>query len=372
MLRKILVAVVAALAFMLPASAADKTWQPEIKIGILSGVNRVEIKTSAPCTLVDAVTGKVLKKIAAEQILKLSANEITNSVEIRGEKVSLEDLTVAINGKKYFGGVRLDKKNNSLTVINLAPVEEYLRGVVPEEMPLPAQAEALKAQAVAARSFALKNRNRHSADGYDLCAKIHCQVYGGADSARSESDKAITETRGVVLEYGGKIVDANFHADSGGWTESVAEVWGTAAPYLQAVEDAEKHTRHWTKEFTAADFASKLGSDFGNLKKVKLSKLKVGKAAKDRSRSGRVKTAQLVGTKKTVQLTGTELRSKFALPSTLFSMKFSKGKVIFEGYGYGHGVGMAQNGANAYAKKGWNYEKILLHYYKGTALKDLY
>lgn len=372
MLRKIFITIMAAILFITPAYAAEKSWQPEVKIGILSGVNRVELQVSASCEMVDAATHKLIKKIPAAKVFSVTANDIENSVEIRGEKISLQDLTVAINGKKYFGGVRIDKKNNSLTVINLVTVEEYLRGVVPEEMPLPAQTEALKAQAVAARSFALKNRSRHGSDGYDLCANVHCQFYGGVDSAKDTTDKVIAETRGEVVVIGEKIVDTNFHADSGGWTESVAEVWGTAAPHLQPVEELEKKTHHWTKEFTVADFSSKLGGDFGNLKKIKLSKLKIGKSAKDRSRSGRVKTVQLTGSKKMLKLTGNELRSKFSLPSTLFDMKISGKKVIFEGYGYGHGVGMSQNGANAYAKKGWNYEKILKHYYSGTTLKKLY
>ena len=155
-------------------------------------------------------------------------------------------------------------------------------------------------------------------------------------------------------------------------TESISEVWGSVAPYLQAVEEFEKHTQAWKLEFTVADFSSRLGGNFGNLKKIKLSPLKIGKATADRSISGRVKTLQIVGSKKTLQFTGNELRSKFSLPSTLFDVKISNGKVIFEGYGRGHGVGMSQYGANAYAKSGWDYEKILKHYYSGTTLEKLY
>ena len=373
MFTKIFTIILAAMIFISPVSAKESTWQPEIRIGILSGVNSVELQTSAPCVMVDANTKKTLKKIPANKIFSVSLSDIkNNSVEIRGEKVLLKDLICTINGKKYFGGVRLDKKNNSLTVINIAAVEEYLRGVVPNEMSPSFHVEALKAQVVAARSYTLKNRNRHSAEGYDLCANNHCQFYGGVDSADSVTDKIISETRGVILEHGGKIVDTNFHTDSGGMTESVAEVWGTAAPHLQPVEELEKHTQAWKLEFAVKDFSSRFGGNFGSLKNIKLSPLKIGKATADRSISGRVKFAQIVGSKKTLQVTGNELRSKFSLPSTLFDMKISNGKVIFEGYGRGHGVGMSQYGANAYAKSGWDYEKILKHYYSGTMLKKLY
>lgn len=373
MLKKILMAIMAAIIFISPAYAKEKKWQPEIRIGILSGVNRVDLQFSAPCVMVDVATNKKVKKIPANKIFSVTANEIkNNSVEIRSEKVLLQNLTVAINGKKYFGGVRLDKKNNSLTVINISAVEEYLRGVVPNEMSSSFNVEALKAQAVAARSFTLKNRNRHNSEGYDLCTTNHCQFYGGVDLAESITDELISKTRGEVLVIGEKIVDTNFHTDSGGMTESVTEVWGTTAPHLQPVEELEKFTQHWTQEFTVADFSSRFGGNFGNLKQIKLSPLKIGKATADRSISGRVKTAQIVGSKKTLQLTGNELRSKFSLPSTLFDMKISGGKVIFEGYGRGHGVGMSQYGANAYAKSGWDYKKILKHYYSGTTLKKLY
>lgn len=371
--RKIFIMVMAAMIFISPAFAKESNWQSEIRIGILSGVNRVELQMSAPCVMVDVDTKKTLKKIPADKIFSVSLNDIkNNSVEIRGEKVLLKDLICTINGKKYFGGVRLDKKNNSLTVINLVAVEEYLRGVIPNEMSPSFHVEALKAQVVAARSYTLKNRNRHQAEGYDLCASNHCQFYGGVDSSVSVTDKIISETRGVILEHGGKIVDTNFHTDSGGMTESVSEVWGTAAPHLQPVEELEKHTQAWNLEFSVSDFSSRFGSNFGNLKSIKLSPLKIGKATADRSISGRVKFAQIVGSKKTLQVTGNELRKKFSLPSTLFDMKISGDKVIFEGYGRGHGVGMSQYGANAYAKSGWDYEKILKHYYSGTTLKKLY
>ncbi len=371
MLKKFLIAILAAIFFTVPVYA-NQIWQPEIRLGILRGVNQVELQLNAPCVMIDAVTRKILKNFAANEIFSVDFDTLkNNSVEIRGENTLLKDLIVTIDGKKYFGGVRIDKKNNSLTVINIAPVEEYLRGVVPEEMSPSFHLEALKAQAVAARSFTLKNRQRHQAEGFDLCTTTHCQYFGGVDSAHKITDEVIKSTRGEILLMGGQIVDTNFHTDSGGMTESVAEVWGGYSPHLQAVEELEKNTQHWTKEFSTADFSRIIG-DLGKLEKINLSPLEIGKSAPDRSTSGRVKVAQFVGSKKTLQLTGNELRSKFSLPSTLFDIKISHDKIIFEGYGRGHGVGMSQNGANAYANHGWNYEKILLHYYRGTNLKKLY
>lgn len=349
-----------------------KVWQPEIRVGLLSDVKQVTLQVSAPCVMINAAKGNILKKIPAggNFIVDFEHMEI-NAIEIRPEKVPLKDLQITIDGKKYYGGVTVNKGKDSLTVINLAPLEEYLRGVVSKEMSPSFPIEALKAQTIAARSFALKNRGRHTAEGFDLCATTHCQVYIGVANFDS-IDKAVDETRGGVLVYKEKLADTNFHTDSGGMTENVGDVWGTATPYLVAVREIIKIGEPWTVKVAAEDFSSRFGEGFGNVKSIKLSKMTIGKDADDRTASGRVKSAQIVGTKKTVTITGNDLRRKFSLPSTLFDMTIDGDEIIFTGYGRGHGVGMSQVGAKDYAKTGWSYEKILAHYYSGTKLKKLY
>ena len=349
------------------------TWSPELRVGLLSDVKQVTLEVSAPCLMINAAKGNVVKKIPAGEKFFVAFDKLNfNAIEIRPEKISLNDLRTTIDGKEYYGGVTVNKEKNSLTVINLVPIEEYLRGVVSKEMSPSYPLEALKAQTVAARSFALKNRGRHVKDGYDVCASTHCQVYIGV--AKFDSiDRAIDETRGEVLVYKEKLIDTNFHADSGGMTEDVGDVWGTATPYLVAVREIVQLTAQpWTVKVTAKDFSSRFGENFGDVKEIKLSKLTVGKPANDRTSSGRVKSAQLVGSKKTVTITGNDLRRKFSLPSTLFDMSFDGNEIIFTGFGRGHGVGMSQVGARDYAGNGWSYEKILAHYYNGAKLKKLY
>ena len=156
-------------------------------------------------------------------------------------------------------------------------------------------------------------------------------------------------------------------------TEDVGDVWGTATPYLVAVKEIiQLAIQPWTVKVPIKDFSSRFGDGFGDTKSIKLSKLTIGKGSDDRTSSGRVKSAQIIGTKKTVTLTGNDLRRKFSLPSTLFDMKLDGDEIIFTGYGSGHGVGMSQVGARDYAGNGWSYEKILAHYYKDTKLKKLY
>lgn len=368
MFKKVFVLII----FLLMSRAEAGTWSPELRVGLMSGVKQVTLQVSAPCLMINAAKGSIEQKIpAGKNFIVDFKNLKLNAIEIRPEKISLNDLRTTVDGKEYYGGITVNKEKDSLTVINLVLLEEYLRGVVSKEMSPSYPLEALKAQAVAARSFALKNRGRHVKEGYDLCSTTHCQIYIGVANFDSVN-RAVDETRGEVLVYKEKIVDTNFHADSGGMTENVGEVWGTATPYLVAVREIIQLAKPWTVKVTAKDFSSRFGENFGDIKSIKLSKLTIGKSANDRTSSGRVKSAQIVGSKKTLTITGNDLRRKFSLPSTLFDMKLEGDEIIFTGYGSGHGVGMSQVGARDYAGKGWSYTKILAHYYKDTKLKKLY
>ena len=252
------------------------------------------------------------------------------------------------------------------------PVDDYLLSVVPEEMPTDWPAEALKAQSVAARSFALKSRGRHAAEGYDLCTTTHCQLYKGIASEKTASTAAVRATRGEVLTYGGQPIEALFHTDSGGMTESSEDVWGNPIPYLRAVRDTPLGTMPWTKTVSKADLEKKLaakGHAIGRLRAVELSPLAVGRAAKDRTASGRVKAMTVMGTKGSVTLSGTAWRSLLGLKSTLFDAKLTKDSVTFTGFGAGHGLGISQWGAKRLAETGKSYADILHHYYTGVTLQ---
>lgn len=280
-----------------------------------------------------------------------------------------------LNGRRYRGALELRHKGGGLTAVNIVPVDGYLRSVVPEEMPVDWPAEAIKAQSVAARSFALASRGRHAGEGYDLCTTTHCQLYTGTAAEKSASNAAIKATRGEVLTYGGKPIEALFHTDSGGMTENSEDVWGSHVPYLRVAKDTPAKTMPWTKTITKADLERKLaakGHDIGKVRSIALSPLAIGRAAKDRTASGRVKTMTVKGTKGTATLSGTTWRSLLGLKSTLFDAKLTKDAVTFTGYGSGHGLGISQWGAERMAAKGASYAEILYHYYTGTKLQQLY
>ncbi|MBO4779722.1 MAG: SpoIID/LytB domain-containing protein [Selenomonadaceae bacterium] len=264
MLKKILIAVMILIAGVAHAEP-KKVWQPEIRVGLKSGVKQVNLKVSAPCVMLNAAKGNILQKIPSGSSFTVEFDKLTvNAIEIRPEKVPMKDLRTTIDDKEYYGGVTVNKGKDSLTVINLAPLEEYLRGVVSKEMSPSFPAEALKAQTVAARTFALKNRGRHVKEGFDVCDSTHCQVYIGV-AAYDSVDKAIDETHGEVLTFKEKLADTNFHTDSGGMTEDVGDVWGTCTPYLVAVKELLKLGEPWVVKVSVKDFSSRFGEGFGDL-----------------------------------------------------------------------------------------------------------
>lgn len=298
--------------------------------------------------------------------------------KLRGEVLTIRPSgagELALDGRRYRGALELRHKGGGLTAVNIVPVDDYLLSVVPEEMPVDWPAEAIRAQSVAARSFALASRGRHASEGYDLCTTTHCQLYTGTAAEKSASNAAIKATRGEVLTYGGKPIEALFHTDSGGMTENSEDVWGSHVPYLRAAKDTPTKTMPWTKTISRADLERKLaakGHDIGKVRSIALSPLAIGRAAKDRTASGRVKTMTVKGTKGTATLSGTTWRSLLGLKSTLFDAKLAKDMVTFTGYGSGHGLGISQWGAERMATRGASYADILHHYYTGTKLQQLY
>lgn len=263
-------------AFTAPASAA---WQPTVAVGILSAQTTVSIAVrSGTAVLKTDAKAKPMKtlrpgmsvtittagsQLAADGKPARTATLLVTSADER------EPLTLAVNGRLYRGAIRTDLHGYAMTVVNIARTEDYLQGVVPQEMPSAWPRSAIEAQAVAARTFALANRGRHSAEGFDLCATTHCQSYGGVAAEETGSNAAIAATYGDVLTYRGKLIDAVFHTDSGGWTDSSKAVWGTDIPYLQPAKERATKTQPWTRKWTTSEFAAKLAKkkSIGTLKK---------------------------------------------------------------------------------------------------------
>lgn len=352
---------------------------------------RVGLAVKQGSVTVSLIGGKGMARTDAGKSVSLAAGQsydvrwqagafLVGREKLRGEILIIRpfdksDGGLTLDGCRYRGALELRHRGAGLTAVNIVPVDDYLLSVVPEEMPTDWPAEALKAQSVAARSFALKSRGRHAAEGYDLCTTTHCQLYKGIASEKTASTAAVRATRGEVLTYGGQPIEALFHTDSGGMTESSEDVWGSHVPYLRAVRDTPMGTMPWTKTVSTADLEKKLaakGHNIGRLRAIELSPLAVGRAAKDRTASGRVKAMTVTGTKGSVTLSGNAWRSLLGLKSALFDAKLTKDSVTFTGFGAGHGLGISQWGAKRLAETGRSYADILHHYYTGVTLQHIF
>jgi stage II sporulation protein D len=280
---------------------------------------------------------------------------------------------VAISGKLYRGAVWLKPlprlvaagqyRAAAFDVINLVDIEDYLLSVVPSEMPSGWPLEALKAQAIAARSYAVANVGKHGKDGYDLKATIDDQVYSGVSTESDNSNVAVAETSGLVLKHEGKAITAFFHSTSGGSTEFSENVWSKALPYLKSVPDYDDASPHfsWTKRISVDDLEKNVANDIGRLLSL---------SVVSRTGSNRAQYVLVQGSNGSKLVTGETLRKIYKLPSTLFNVGSETNTYIFAGRGYGHGLGMSQYGAKALAERGCNAAQILSYYYKDVTVDD--
>ena len=283
------------------------------------------------------------------------------------------------NYKNYTTIKLLHTKNGEVEEI---PLEKYLLGVVSAEMSANFNEEALKAQAVVARTYTLysiqKSKKHENADICD--SSTCCQAWITKEDRLNKWDEntreenwnkilnAVSETKGKVIKYDGELIDAFFHSNSGGKTEEPVNVWGGSNyPYLKSVETAgEDAYAQYSSEVTISK------NDFVNKIKEKHNDLEIDFTKEDALKiieytdSGRVKTFK-VGN---LNLSGVEIRSILGLKSTNFKFSIHGENIKFEVIGYGHGVGMSQTGADSLAKEGKNYEEIIKHFYTGVEIVD--
>ena len=269
-------------------------------------------------------------------------------------------------------------------------MEEYIKGVVAAEMPVDFDIEALKAQAVAARTFAYGRKIRAYEskagvhDDVDICTNYaHCQAWKSKDAKMKDWGifngtrnwnkiaQAVNETRGLIITYDGKVINALFHANSGGKTENCEEVWeGVQVPYLRSVESNGEEA---AKDFKAAvtikinDFIDKLKTKYPD---IKLGSKNVPGSIKalEYSEGGRVKLLQIGD----ITMKGTDFRTLLGLRSTNFKIeKAGSDSIKISTQGYGHGVGLSQWGANYLSKRGGTFDEIIKYYYTGVEITSI-
>ena len=262
-------------------------------------------------------------------------------------------------------------------------LDEYLYGVVSAEMPASFEMEALKAQATVARTYTIyKIVNGSKHEGADICDSASCCQAWISKEKRFESwnekeretnwqkiVSAVEETKGKIITYEGEPINAFFHSNSGGTTETLTNVWGgTNYPYLQVVttsgEDA--YTQYSSEvTLTKDELIQKLKEYHADIQ-IDFSEEDVIKILEN-TESGRVKSIKFGN----IEISGVEARTIFGLKSSMFSVVIEGENIIFKVLGYGHGVGMSQTGADSMAKLGNTYEEIIKHYYTGVEIKDV-
>lgn len=342
------------------------------------------------------------------------------------------DLTELSKGS-YRGWFEFKRKDNTITAINIVDYEEYLYGVIAAEMPASWHMEALKAQAIAARSMSIYQRNKYLKDGYNVCDTVYTQVYKGFGGEYLRTNQATDETRGMVTTYNGKIAETLFYSTSGGYTEDPQYVWGNLVPYLKAVADpyeTEPEGKPWTRTITLSEIdlcLSRQNINIGSAQGLKVNAY---------TPAGRVNELEIIGTTGSHKIVRENIRTFFSatnggsLRSRMFTLgnatstsgteslervtvyrgerpKYmmgangkivpvgesmvvegpsgqmtygstngssqgahaAYGNIIISGEGYGHGVGMSQSGANGMAKAGYTFDQIIKYYYQDVQIQ---
>lgn len=303
----------------------------------------------------------------------------SNNEIIENTDSTQENIKSTYNYKNYGTIKLLHKKTGEVEQVN---IDDYLCNVVSAEMPADYEIEALKAQAVVARTYTIYKINNKKHENADICDDSTCcqawvdkeTRFSRWEESKRESNwekiqKCIQETQGQIITYQNQPINAFFHANSGGKTELPVNVWGgTGLPYLQVVETAgeEGYKQYESEvELTQDELIEKLKTkysdisiDFSNQEDLKILEY---------TDSGRVKTVKFGNH----EISGVETRTLFGLKSTNFEISKENDKIKFTVKGYGHGVGMSQTGADAMAKQGKNYKEIINHFYSGVEIKEV-
>lgn len=271
-------------------------------------------------------------------------------------------------GKKVRGELKIENVKGRLRVLNLVPIELYLRSVVPAESYASWPIETLKAQAIAARTYAYYQKLHRTSRAYDVRADTYDQMYGGVDREQKSTNRAVAETAGRILTYKGKAILSQYTANSGGYTADAGAVFGAPKPYLVAHEDPASlkgKMNSWKRSYSTAEIVAKLrkiGVDATGLRAIEPAVT---------GPSGRYVKVRLSHAKgETVLRTRTTLASSrvLKLPEVLIRIEKQGNRFVFRGKGHGHGVGYSQWGS-AELGKTWNHERILAFYYPRTTLQ---
>ncbi|MFZ3208252.1 MAG: SpoIID/LytB domain-containing protein [Geobacteraceae bacterium] len=295
---------------------------------------------------------------------------LVNGRPVKSLKVAAP-AAVLVNGKGYRGSVEITSSGQGLLIVNELPLEDYLVGLINCEISSQWPMEAIKAQAVIARSYALFQKEARSNAPYHLESSVTDQVYEGCDIEDSCAARGVMETDGEVLTYKGRVIQAFYHSNCGGHTEASKNVWGMPLPYLQGVDCKyclAAPSSRWEQSIPLRKLESLLkasGYQVTGLKEIREG---------ERNRSGRLNGLELTAADGKMTVPAVAFRKAIGytvIKSTNFEVRTVGDDAFLSGAGYGHGVGLCQWGAKKRAGDGFNYREILSYYYPGVRVEKL-
>ena len=388
------------LAAAVPATLGMQSMEPQVRVLILEAESLPLAAQQQPLVL--RIGGQRLALAAGEEVvLRLAEGELVlergSGVERlqAAREIWLEPASRPAEGgdfqlkqRGYRGRLQVLVGGSGLRAINHVGLESYLPSVVGSEMPASWPQAALRAQAVAARTYAL--RQLKPADPFDLSATVSSQVYKGVDAETPSTREAVLSTRGQVLMYGSSLANAVFHSSSGGATENSGDLWSQQLPYLVSVPDFDQASpvQAWQQRLEPEQLQQAF-AEIGGAQRIDVLST---------TSTGRVRQARVSGPSGTLVVSGAQLRSRLGLRSTMVRFELVASELaalpplpllpeqyqvggfqpqvqlplpslLAVGRGYGHGVGMSQWGALGLAQRGQSYDQILRHYYRGTELR---
>jgi len=358
-LRSILI-----VALFLVAGRSSAALRPEtIRVAVLKGVESVTLDGSGVL-----VTGPGGEPLRTELPLELrrSREGLTANGRPISKVVASAAAIVRVNGKGYRGVVEVSAADRGLLVVNDLPLEDYLVGLINCEISSAWPMEAIKAQAVIARSYAVYQMAARRNAPYQLESTVMDQVYGGADLEDSRAARGVEETAGEVVTYDGKTIQAFYHSNCAGHTESSREVWGMDVPYLRGVPCKycqEANPSKWDLTLPMKKIEASLKA--AGYPVTGTRDVRVG----ERNESGRVEDVQVTCSRGRINVPGVAFRKALGysvIKSTNFDLLPLADQVIVAGVGSGHGVGLCQWGAKQRALDGFSYREILTYYYPGV------
>lgn len=348
-----------------------------VRVAIITDAPQVSLKIKGRCNIYALPLLELLREgvdLKREDV-KPAQNGILIGSEpfnVYGVRIKTEGADIYVNNCRFRGDIDIIKTEKAdLLVINHLDIEDYISGVLYHEVSHLWPMEVLKAQAIASRTFAVYKTIESIGKDYDLTNDVYSQVYGGRTSERYMTTRAVKETAGKILTYRNKVLPAYFHATCGGHTEDASLLWNVNMPPLKGKPCnycAQSPHFKWVAVLQLADIELKLNDSWYRVKDIQNIMIS------SRDASGRVNRVSIINSLGTEELPANKFRLALdpnLFRSTNFEISIRGGAAIFNGRGWGHGVGMCQWGAYYMSKKGFSAGQILQFYYPGAAIVDM-